>query len=239
MELTGLDMLPRPVRDGVRDFAQWAVARTGANALGLAVFGRVCTTDFDASRELVDSVLVLGKIDLAELRSMAPDGSRFARQRLNAPLVMTPGFIKASLDSYPLELLEIQQQHVVLLGDIHLAAATFADDHVRLECERELKSMAIGMRQGVLRTSGDEREFLPVVERTAAGLLRVVRGLYWLKADRKPQPWSVMMPEIERQAGQPLPGIRRALSEPTACDWQELCDLYHDVETLGHFTDAW
>jgi hypothetical protein len=239
MELTGLDMLPRAVRDGVRDFAQWALARTGANAVGLALFGRVCATDFDAGREFVDSVLVLNKVDLAELRSLAPEGSRFARQRLSAPLIMTPSFIKASLDSYPLELLEIQQQHVVLFGDIRLDAATFAEDHVRLECERELKSMAIGLRQGVLRTSGDEREFLPIVDRTAAGLLRVVRGLYWLKVDRKPQPWSVMMSEIERQAGQPLPGIRRRLADPAAYDWQELCDLYHDVETLGHFTDAW
>jgi hypothetical protein len=239
MELTGLDVLPRQIRDGVREFALWLLEQTRGQALGLAVFGRVCSVNFDPARQFVDNVLVLSAIELEELRRLAPEGNRFARLRIGAPLVMTPPFIKASLDSYPLELLEIQQQHVTLHGDIGLSGLAIKPDHVRLECERELKSMAIGMRQGLLRTSGEEREFFPIVDRTVDGLLRTIRGLYWLKADQQPQPWSVMMSEIERQSGQALPGIRRALADPSAYDWQEFKDLYHDVETLGRFTDAW
>jgi hypothetical protein len=239
MNLTGLDMLPRPVRDAVEGFARWLHEQTGANMRGLALFGRVCAADFRPQRDLIDSVLVLSNVDLALLRKLAPEGSRFARQRIASPLIMTPQFIQASLDSYPLELLEIQQQHVTLFGDVGLASVVLKADDVRLQCERELKSIAIGMRQGLLRSSSDEQEFLPLVDRTMAGLLRTIRGLYWLKVAQQPQPWSVMMTEIERLAGKPLPGVRRALADSAAYDWQQFEDLYHDVETLGHFADAW
>ena len=67
------------------------------------------------------------------------------KAKIAAPLIMTQDYIQNSLDSFPLEFLEIQQHHLCLFGQDSFAELSFYQPHLRLQCERELKSMLIGM----------------------------------------------------------------------------------------------
>ena len=68
---------------------------------------------------------------------------------------MTPAYLSGSVDSFPLELLEIQQRRAVLWGDDYFADLKLDQADVRLQCERELKRILLGMRQGLLASGGD------------------------------------------------------------------------------------
>ena len=76
---------------------------------------------------------------------------------------MTPDYIRSSVDTFPLELIEIQQMHLTLFSEVSFDELTFQDGHVRLQCERELKALLIGLRQVLLASAGEEK-FIGVLE---------------------------------------------------------------------------
>lgn len=211
----------------------------GGTARALTLFGHVVTPAFDTTRHLIRSVLVTESVDLGMLRRLAERGPDLARERITAPLVMTPEYIRASRDTFPLELMAIQECHVTVFGEDYFAALTFEAAHVRLQCERELKTLTLAMRQGLLASTGDEQFLASIEIDLAGGLVRTLRGLLWLKGDREKRSESEMLAALERRLARTFPGIQDALDEHAPHDWAEFERLYRDVESLGKAVNDW
>lgn len=226
-------------REAVAVYTQTVHDIFGAGARSLALFGPIVTATFDPARHLVQSVLVTEGVDLGLLRRLAERGPDLARERITAPLVMTPEYIRASRDTFPLELLAIQQCHVTVFGEDHFAALTFEAAHVRLQCERELKTVTLAMRQGLLASAGDEQFLTSIELDLAGGLVRTLRGLLWLKGDREPRSEGDMLSALGRRLERAFPGIQDALDERAPHDWSEFERLYRDVEFLGKAVNDW
>lgn len=238
VEPANLDQITGPMRTPLEQYATLVGDLAGSNAKALTLFGAITTAGFDAKRHTARSVLVVDRVELAMLRRLAVHGTKLGKARIAAPLVMTPDYITASLDTFPLELIEIKQRHVTLFGEDYFDALSFEDANVRLQCERELKVILIGLRQGLLAAAGREK-FLGALEQDVGeGLMRTLRGLLWLKGDRDPRPAAQVLDEIEKIAGAKLTGIRTALDPGADHGWPEFESLYADVEALGKTADA-
>ncbi|HVX62901.1 MAG TPA: hypothetical protein VHC19_19935 [Pirellulales bacterium] len=238
MELQGLDAVDPAMREPIRRYAEHVRKHAGEKALSLTLFGAIASGTFDAGKQAAANVLVLDAVDLEVLKRLAAEGHKFGNLGIAAPLVMTPDFIRASLDTFPLELLEIQQRRLVLFGEDMFAALQFHREHVRLQCERELKTLMMGIRQGLIASAGKDKSLGAIAAQAAGGLARILRGLLWLHDVKEPKPAAELAPEISKIVGRPLPGIRGALSAPELVGWGELQKLYEDVEALGQFADA-
>jgi len=210
----------------------------GANLRSLTLFGRVLDASFDVERHPIRSVLIVDKVDLHQLRRVGEDGVRLGRLGFCAPLVMTPAYIDASRDTFPLELVDIQLRHVTILGDDSFTGLAFEDTHIRLQCERELKTVLIGLRQGLLASAGDERRLGGVATEVGEGLVRTLRGLLWLRGTREYLTVSSLLDGVERSFERGLAGIRKALDPNEHHGWDAFQDLYRDVEALGAIVDA-
>lgn len=231
--------LPASMRAPVQEYVDLIRTLAGVRALALTVFGPVLSGCFDPRRHTVQSVLVVDEIDLALLRNLAGHGMRLGRARIAAPLTMTPAYIVGSLDTFPLELIEIQQLHFTVIGKDYFHELGFLDGHVRLQCERELKTMLIGLRQGMLASAGREK-LLGVLERdVAAALMRTLRGLLWLKGHKEFKPAAEVLAAVESIANRRLSGIETALGASGRHGWREVESLYRDVEALGEIVNAW
>lgn len=239
MQLSNLNLVPAAVRDSVREYAERVVAYGAEHVLGLTLYGAAAGPEFDGNLHMVHSLLMLDSLGLDILRRLSGDGTHFGRRRITAPVVMTPDYLRASRDAFPLELIEIQQQRLVLLGEDYLANISFDDAHVRLQCERDLKSLSIGMRQAVVVDGTKESAIHKAALPALFGLLRVLRGMLWLKGQRSPLPASRILAEIENLASRHLPGVRQAFDFPSSVSWQTFERLYNDVEVLGQLVDGW
>ena len=239
MDLPGLNSVPATLREALRDYALRLRAHGGPHVLGLTLYGPVAGSAFDATLHTISNVVVLDVVELDILRRLAGEGSRFGRNYITAPLVVTPSFLQGSRDTFPLEFIEIQQRRIVLFGDDLFGPLLFDPAHVRLQCERELKVLAVGMRQAVVADGAKEAALRRAVLPALLGMLRVLRGLLWLKELRHPLSAAGVLVEVENLAGRHLPGVRRALEAPSAVDWLVFEKLYSDVETLGQIADGW
>ncbi|MGB2985377.1 MAG: hypothetical protein WBE26_05790 [Phycisphaerae bacterium] len=235
----GLDRIVASMRAPIEEYTRLVKELAGENAKALTLFGAIAAGSFDADRHTARSVLIVDRVDLAVLRRLAERGVKLGKAHIAAPLIMTPDYIKASLDTFPLEFIEIKQQHVMIFGDDHFEDLSFEDGHIRLQCERELKAILIGLRQGLLAAAGREK-FVGALEMDVGeGLMRTLRGLLWLKDHKEARPAAEVVSEIEKIADRKLAGVRTALDPSAHHGWNEFESLYRDVEALGEIANAW
>lgn len=234
---SGVPQLPPAIRGPAGQYVAVVREVFETNALALTFFGRATTARFDPAQQVARSVLVLANVDLAAIRRLAVEGPAFGRLGIAAPLIMTPEYIAESRDAFPLEFIEIQQQHVTAFGDDYFVELTFAEDHVRLHCERELKVLLIGMRQGLLASAGVDRLLSSLDADVGEGLLRALRGLLWLRGQRNAQDEGAVVAAVERMISGELHGLRRALSADARHGWEAYQELYDDVARIGRFVN--
>jgi len=236
--LDGIDKIAESVRNLVRQYADEVCRLAGDNLVGLTAYGPVVTPAFDKSRYAVLNVAVLDEVDLSMLRRLAREGARFGKRGIAAPIVMTPDYIRDSLDTFPLELIEIQRHHVTIVGDDHFQDLQFQPEHVRLQCEREVKTLLIGLRQGLLAAGGREKLLGQLETGAADTLIRTMRGLAWLKGEKDAIQTEELLTSTEEIVERKLPGIRAVVDYRAEHGWDQLVTLYDDLETLRKKADA-
>ncbi len=234
-----LEAIPQSMQVPVRGFAESLRKLGGENAKSLTLFGSVVSDTELSDRVSARSVLVLDTVDLDLLRRISDEGPRFGKQHIAAPLIMTPSYIKASCDTFPLELLDIQQNHIMVFGDDNFNDLSFDDSDIRHQCERELKVLAISLRQGLLAATGREKVITDVMQSAGDGLLRVIRGMLWLKGERTRLAGSKVVEEIARNFDCELLGTQLLLNKSGTLQPADFDRLYIDVEILGAIADAW
>jgi hypothetical protein len=234
-----LERVAMPMREAVRQYAGMVRQALGEKLRGLTVFGSVLDASFDRAIESVESVVVLEPVSPGTLRRLADQGGHLGKLGVAAPAVMTPRYIKASLDTFPLEFIEIQQRHATVLGEDHFAGLSFEPAAVRLQCERELKRVLAGLAQGVLVSVGSRRA-VPLLEREAGAiLLRTLRGLLWLEGERDHAAAVDVIAKIEKRFDRKLDGLRPAVDPAAKPGWDDFDALFQSVEALGEIANAW
>lgn len=209
----------------------------GDRLAGLTAYGAVLDADFDVARMTATCVLVLREIDLSLLRRLAEHGPKLGAKHMAAPIVMTPAYISASLDTFPLELLEIHQHHKTLAGDDHFADMEIQPEHLRLQCEREFKRILIRLRQGLLAAAGREQVLEELQIDVGQHVMRAARGLLWLKGERHYARREEVLDACRRLASVSLDGVRNALDLYGEHGPQQFDAIYHDVERLARVAD--
>lgn len=196
-----LDRLSPAVRLRAAPFLEDLVRVAGGNLHSLHVVGSAVTPDWLEERSDINTLLVLREMDLLALEAVAPLGRRHRRRRIAAPLVMDTGYIAGSLDVFPMEFLELQQIHVTLAGEDLLAGLTIGRADLRHQCEREVKSRLVGLRQGYLRSLGDATALAEVLTRFLAGYQALARGILVLLGREVPVRRSEIFAALAAVAG--------------------------------------
>lgn len=208
------------------------------NLLGLCAFGGGLTDDPLYADNSAQSVAVLERVDLAVLERVSVEGARLGEQGLAAPLIMTPAYIRDSCDVFPLELLEIQQQHVRLVGPDHFAGLRFDAKNVRLACEREFKSELIQLRQGLLASAGRFgmlHDFsLACLERSA----RIMRGLLFIEGKQPGARLAHTVEHVAQMTGVPLGMHQRLATVQDDMGVEGFRRFYGELEALAAYANA-
>ncbi len=234
-----LESIQLPFQKPIGEFADLLRKLGGNNALSLTLFGTIAADEPLTPKATARSVLVLNTVELGLLRRISEQGMRFGQQNIAAPLIMTPSYIKDSCDTFPLELLDIQQNHVIIFGEDHFSELKFDDANIRHQCERELKVLAMSMRQGLLAATGRDDVIANVMQSAGDGLLRVMRGMLWIKGKRDRLPRWQVVGAIEKQIDCSLSGVQSTLGEKASPQTVDFDLLYKDIETLGAIANAW
>jgi hypothetical protein len=229
--------LPLRIQQPVRELAQILCELASDNLKGLVVFGAALGHSFDPTRMRTQSVAVLDHINLAMLDALRAKGVKFGKMGLQAPLIMTPRYIDESRDVFPVELLEIQQRHVVVFGHDHFQDLAFDRPDVRLQCEREFKRALIQLRQGLLAVAHRDKVLIDLCLAAAEHVARILRAVLWLKGKDSPASMREVIDAARPVVDMSLGGLRGAIDPQAGNDFARFEALYHDVEALAEWVD--
>ena len=218
--------------------------KVGSNLVSLTLVGSAVTGDFVSGKSDINSVLATNTIDTRLLSVLATMGPQMGRKRLRAPLLMTPSYVERSCDVFAVEWLDFQRFHETIHGPDPFESLTFEKEHVRLQCEKQFKSVLVQIRQ-VYISSAEKKDILAaLLTNTAKELLPYLRAMLWLKDTERLGGYSATFKQIEENLSVNMESLHTAfgfryqkLNQSVEQVKNLFAQTYKSVETLSEIAD--
>jgi hypothetical protein len=161
-------------------------AALGSEFLAAYLTGSVLAQGFDPSRSRVNLLVVARGLPPEILDAVAraiPEGKQAP---LVDPLFISERQIHKSLDSFPIEWIEILERHLLVEGLDVLGNLEVPRTYLRLQCEHELRAKLIQLRQSYLLGARHPDRLEAVLKGGAAGFATLFRTLLRLAGESPP-----------------------------------------------------
>ena len=139
------------------ELAERLKAVSGLPLVSVVLYGSAVAGDHAGRRSDYNVLVVLERLGAAELDALAPAVRAWTRAGNRPPLLFTRERLAGSADVFPIELMDIQDHHIVLHGTDAVSRVEVPAGTLRLELERELKVNLMRLREGYLAVGGRPR----------------------------------------------------------------------------------
>jgi predicted nucleotidyltransferase len=159
----------------------------GSDLVSLIVYGSAAAGSYVKGKSDINLLVVLTNAGKNKLDEAFDTVKYWKKRRVSTPLVMTTEFIKNSLDSYPIEFLNMKNSHILVYGENVLANLAFQPADLRLQIEREIKGKIILLTQGYLETEGSARQLRQLIGNSFTAFISIFNAMLYLKKEKAPQ----------------------------------------------------
>jgi hypothetical protein len=158
----------------------------GAEFLAAYLTGSVLTQSFHPTRSRINLLVVARLLPSEILDALARAIPESKQSPPVDPLFMTERQIQKSLDSFPIEWIEIQETHLLVEGLDVLGNLEVPRTYLRLQCEHELRAKLIQLRQSYILGARHPDRLEPVLKASASGFTTMFRTLLRLAGESPP-----------------------------------------------------
>lgn len=193
--------LPAESRETLRAWVDAVTAIFGARLRAVLLYGSAARGEFLPGRSNLNLLVLLDGEELDALARYGRQHRRWAREGIVAPLVMTEEELRASVDLYPLEHLELREHHLVLSGQDPVTQADPDPRRLAAACAQGIRSNLLRLRQRYLEggATADAVEILLPLSITA--LLPCLRGLAYLRGKPAPRTTDAFLGAFAAELG--------------------------------------
>lgn len=170
-----LDARDRRALEGlVRDLRE----RHGEALLAVALTGEAAGPAYRPRRSPLEVAVVLREVTPEALRRTRDRVGAWRRRRIPPPLLLDPLYLASAGDVFPLELLELRENHLLLEGEEDpFAELRFDAGHLRLEVEEQLRGKLLHLWEAYLGAGRSRRRLRQVLTQTPPAFELALRGL--------------------------------------------------------------
>jgi len=239
-----LDRLHPTAVERIKPFFEEILGRYVEGIHSINVTGTAITEDYDPRHSDVNSIIILKEMDLKFLEVLAPLGKKYGKQKVSAPLIMTPGYIERSVDVFPIEFLNFKLIHWTAFGEDIFEALKINLNDLRHQCERELKSKLIWLRQGYISSQGDRKILTEGFANSISGYIPLFRGIIMLFGKETPIRQAEVInalseaTDVNTDVFKRVYRIKRERIKPSMEELNTIFeDYYHAIEKLSRMVD--
>ena len=149
--------------------------------VSITLYGSGARQDYTPGRSDINFLIVLTPKGIDNLFGAVGAVVKWKKRNVATPLFMTREDIRASLDSFPVEFLNMKWQHVPVYGEDVLAALVFPAEPLRLQIEREFKAKVLHLRKGLMETEGREKRLRQLIRASLTAFAALFEALLHLK----------------------------------------------------------
>lgn len=234
-----IDPIYPPLLPDVNWFAEKVVESIGERLVAMAVYGPAVTEIYDRREHQIHFLIVTDRRDVDALLRLAAHSKAAARRRIAPPLVTTETAMASSRDVFALEWIDIAQYHHVIRGELDLRMDQFSLPNVRLQCERDLRSLDIQLGRGILASGGQLRRISRLEQEAADTLVRVMRGILFLDGVTGESLPNQTCQACSSITSIQLDGCREAIKIDGRHDLETVKKMVDEIAALSQWVDAW
>lgn len=152
----------------------------------VALYGSAARGEYVPGKSDLNFLVVLAASAIHSLRQAVPLTEKWRGYGVAVPTVITRGYIQESLDTFPIEFLNLKRHHRTIFGPELLKDLEIPRRDLRLQVERELKSKLMYLRQGLLSSGYAREELRGLLFKTLTPLMELFNALLFLKNETLP-----------------------------------------------------
>jgi len=153
----------------------------GDDLVSIVLYGSATGKDFQPGKSDINFMIVLTENGMEHLDRAFALVSKWRKKGVAVPLFLTEDYITTSLDVFPIEYLNFQNNHVHVFGKEILKDLEFSPEFVRLQCEREIKGKLLLLREAFVETEGKGKALKRLIKDALPALIAIFEALIHLK----------------------------------------------------------
>jgi len=181
MEGIKVEKLRPEVRKKVVPYLKELLKIHGKNIISINLYGSATGKDFSPKTSDINLLVVFHQLPFEVLEKSLKLVSWGIDRKISCPLFLTLEHIRTSQDVFPIEFLEMKENHICLYGEDILANINIEGGNLRLFCEEQIKGKLIRLRQAYLEIGLKRKGIEALMKESMFSLIPVFRNLLRLK----------------------------------------------------------
>lgn len=217
----------------------------GGDLLSIILYGSATGPEYNPGKSDINFLILLSEEGINKLDLAFSTVRKWRKRGVAVPLLLTKGYVESSLDIYPIEYLNLRNSYEVVFGEDILKDLKFDHEHLRLQCEREIKGKLLLLRESFLESLGKGNALQDIIRESLPAFLSIFEALLYLKGKEPPQSRRELIGaiseefETDKQVFERLIDLREGKIRPKE---QETMDLFkgylREVRKLSIKVDA-
>lgn len=200
---------PAP-REAAHDFAHALAAALPKRLRSIVLYGSTARDEFQPDWSDVNLLIFADHIDEPLLAAAAPVMTEHEDARI-APLLLAWDDRPRAADAFAIELLDMQDAHLLLWGDEPFEDTAIEPRALRLQAERELRSRLATLDSRLLRVARDENAIGQLLAVALPSFVTYLRAALRLAGQSVPLTMREVIAHGTRLVGAPEDGLVAAL----------------------------
>jgi len=212
MELKNMEKIPDNANQIITDFVEMFCKAYPKRVDSIAIYGSLARGDYREGISDINLAMVIADTGFSSLKPVIKVIDKFRKKRVTVPLLFTLNYIHKSLDSFPMEFLELKENHITIYGNDIFSTLEIDTSNLRLQVEQVLKGRLLRIRQWYLEKGLRKKELRKVMEFGLKDVFPALRNLIRLKQGSVPQGKDEVVKELENVLGMNLNFVRQILN---------------------------
>lgn len=174
--MDSLDSLVKDIKDMCKE-----------DLISIYLYGSAAGKGYIPERSNLNTLILLKDIEIETLKGIARIYKKRVKDRIVAPLVLSPGYISSSTDVFPIEFLDLKEKSILMAGDDILRGIDIDLSQLREECEREIKGQLVRFRGAFLEVEGDKKGMERLVVSAVSNLVFPLKNILRLMKQEIPE----------------------------------------------------
>ncbi len=161
--------------------------------VSIILYGSASSGEFVPGHSNLNVLVVLKSTELSSLKKAA----KIIKRCVNLyPLFLTKDYICSSVDVFPIEFIDMQENYRVLYGEDFLKELTVDLKNLRFQCEQELKGRLLNLKQLYLRLGDRPEKLKEPLLKSFTSILHILRNALRLKGTKPAYQKEALLKEL-------------------------------------------
>ncbi len=169
--------MPDPVRQTLGRYLVQLRKRLDAQIEAVILYGSVVRGEYVEGHSNINLLMVLQECTLQNLHNCSQLTERWKKEGIIPPLLITESELRQSCDLFPIEYIEIKENHTLLEGKDPFLTLHIDERGLMQHCARELSGNLLRLRQRFIEGQGRPEAIPAVLTLSLMALLPALRAV--------------------------------------------------------------